>query len=211
MNVDYCVLPMLKEMLGRFDDYDELRRAGIVNWLEDIMDVPSLGLAVRQYFLDGHLPGGMIREHQVLSRFHNWLEGCEIDAVTTFRKDNIYHLKAESNKGWHEERLIYGKAMPMLDLEQALIIREDRQIPLTPVENSIITLLYHARGRVVTHRRFEEWAQMECNALGCYEPKHHIRHLREKLGDNLRNPVLISSRRGIGYSLNPLVGCVGSY
>jgi len=196
--------------LENFNGYDEERQGIIEQWLEEIMTEQSLGLLVRQYFWlqcpDWELP----EEHQILRRFYCWLVGIDrpVSSLMPLGGTRILEVTNINDAVWKEEGIHYAPGLPWLDLEQAMILREGREIPLTPLENSILNLLYQARGRVVTHRRFEEWAQSTGDKEGCYEPKHHIRHLREKLGDNLKAPVLISNRRGIGYCLNPLIKAI---
>lgn len=210
MSFTYIFPPMLRDILAGLDGYDEVRREAIESWLEEAMADPWLGAMVRQYFRDEQPDRFAAQESPVLKRFCAWLAQTSYGMATMSGEDDRCHSKQEGSDDCYEESGSYSQVMPLLDLEQALIIREGRQIPLTPAENSIMKLLCQARGRVVTHRRFEEWAEVDCGGSGPYEPKYHIRHLREKLGDNLRNPKILSSRRGIGYCLSPLVRSIGS-
>lgn len=199
----------MKHILENFGDYDEERQRFIEKQLEDIMSRPAAGQLVREY-LAGEVSAWLpVRGHRILERFHNWLECSHVSGQTQVAavEDIDYSKEKSDQASWYVQEPAYANEFPLLDLEQALILREGRLIPLTPVENAILTLLYSARGKVVTHRHFEEWV-LSGSGCGCYEPKHHIRHLREKLGDDPRKPQLISNRRGIGYSLNPLVRAI---
>lgn len=199
-------LPWLRHILKNYGDYDADCQRFLEEWLEEIMSQPKVGRLVREYLREGSLQLS-IGQHSILDRFYHWLEGYDIYRAVHdgTGKGMVYKCTESDQSRWQVEDPPQTIELPILDLEQALIFREGRQIPLTPLENAIMDLLYSARGRVVTHRRFEEWAQDVGAGSGGYEPKHHIRHLREKLGDDPRKPHLISNRRGIGYSLNPLV------
>ncbi|NLW92039.1 MAG: winged helix-turn-helix transcriptional regulator [Syntrophomonadaceae bacterium] len=205
-------LPRMKHILENFEDYDEERQQFIERQLEDIMSHPVTGRLVREYLgkeVSAWLP---VAGHEILVRFCDWLEGSPVSRPTlvTATEDIDYSQEKSDQAAWCVQEPAHANSFPLLDLEQALILREGCRIPLTPVENAIMSLLYSARGRVVTHRHFEEWALDGGNGCACYEPKHHIRHLRDKLGDDPRKPELISNRRGIGYSLSPLVRAINT-
>lgn len=178
------------------------------------MAEPAAGNMVIQYLLPLRLEPELMQEHMILQRFQNWLEaqgfpGTEPESLADGDGAAVkYQDRERPEEAWGEPGGRYLPSPPQLDLQQACIIREGRHIPLTPLENSIMTLLYQARGRIVTHRVFEEWAYQTTTGYTCFEPKYHIRQLRSKLGDDLRKPFLITNRRGIGYSLNPQVKAV---
>lgn len=204
-------LPWLKHVLKNYGDYDADSQRFVEQWLEEIMSQPTAGRLVREYLREEPLQFS-IGQHVILARFYRWLEGHDIYRAVPdgTEKGMQYDRTGPDQTRWRVEDPPLTSDLPLLDLDQALILREGRQIPLTPLENAIMDLLYSARGRVVTHRRFEEWAQDAGTGSGGYEPKHHIRHLREKLGDDPRKPHLISNRRGIGYSLSPLVKAINN-
>jgi|GEM_PF-3565856 len=212
MSSYYFCWPWLRQVLENFADYDTDRQKYIEQRLEDIMTLPGSGSLLSGY--QGQEPPDILLpgKHNIGERFRGWLEGYHIpaEAPAPLTAERLYREKRLTEARCCEDKLLYTSTLPLLDLEQAMIIRAGCQIPLTPVERNIMTLLFSARGRVVTYRRFEEWAQAEGDGAACYEPKHHIRHLREKLGDDRRRPVLIANRRGIGYSLSPLVQAINS-
>ncbi|MGE5390114.1 MAG: winged helix-turn-helix domain-containing protein [Deltaproteobacteria bacterium] len=208
----YPGLPWLKYILDNFNDYDEERQQFIEQQLEDIMSRPTAGRLVREHFRQEALDWVPAGRYSILERFYAWLEGSggsRADGKSA-AEDKNYCLEKRDQSEWRVEEPRSSSGFPLLDLEQALVFREGRQIPLTPLENGIMNLLYSAHGRVVTHRRFEEWAQDAGGGAGCYEPKYHIRHLREKLGDDPRKPRLISNRRGIGYCLSTMVRAINT-
>ena len=79
---------------------------------------------------------------------------------------------------------------------------DDRPVHCTPLEFSILLYLVENRGRVVPvedHFRAvwgEDFMSSSSNTVMV-----HIRHLREKLGDDAQNPRFIKNIWGVGYTI----------
>ncbi len=79
---------------------------------------------------------------------------------------------------------------------------DDRPVRCTPLEFSILLYLVENRGRVVPVEDLfravwgEEFMSSSSNTVMV-----HIRHLREKLGDDAQNPRFIKNIWGVGYTI----------
>lgn len=106
----------------------------------------------------------------------------------------------------------YSEALPkgnrIIEFGGLIINREthecrynEKEIALTPIEFSILWLLCENRGRVISAERlFEEvWGEKYLN--GNNTVMVHIRHLREKLGEETGKPRLIKTVWGVGYKI----------
>lgn len=72
---------------------------------------------------------------------------------------------------------------------------------LTPTEFSILKILCEANGNVVSASSLFERVWNEKYISSNNTVMVHIRHLREKLGDNTRNPRFIKTIWGVGYKI----------
>lgn len=100
------------------------------------------------------------------------------------------------------ERLpVFRAGEQMVDLESAVVIREDQELPLTAKEHAILIKLYENRGRIVTSDAICQavWGD---DSYG-YENTLmvHIRRIREKLEADPSKPVHLLTVRGLGYKL----------
>ena len=86
-----------------------------------------------------------------------------------------------------------------LDRARYEVRKDGELIDLTPLEFTLLTLLMEAAGKVI--RRQEISLRLMDNGYAGSEAtiKIHIRNLRQKLGDNLAEPVYIETVFGIGY------------
>lgn len=86
-----------------------------------------------------------------------------------------------------------------LDRARYEVRKDGELIDLTPLEFTLLTLLMEAAGKVI--RRQEISLRLMDNGYAGSEAtiKIHIRNLRQKLGDDLAEPVYIETVFGIGY------------
>lgn len=77
----------------------------------------------------------------------------------------------------------------------------EKELTLTPTEFDILWLLCENRGQVISSERlFEEvWGEKYLNSNNTVMV--HIRHLREKMGEPVRNPRYIKTVWGVGYKI----------
>jgi len=87
------------------------------------------------------------------------------------------------------------------DFEVGEVMLKGKPIQLTSTELRLLQHLMYNAGRVVTHNSMIKaiWGIDHGQVMNTDITKVHIRHLRSKLGDNVKNPKYIASVRGIGY------------
>lgn len=79
---------------------------------------------------------------------------------------------------------------------------DERPVRLTPLEYSILLFLATNRGRVVpVEELFRAVWDEEFLASSNNTVMVHIRHLREKIGDDAQNPRFIKNIWGVGYTI----------
>ena len=88
-----------------------------------------------------------------------------------------------------------------VDLDQAVVMQEEKMIPLTAKEYGIFLKLAENAGRIVTIGALcqcacgEIWQGYETTLMT------HIRHLREKIEKDPSEPVSLITVKGLGYKL----------
>lgn len=89
-----------------------------------------------------------------------------------------------------------------INREARTVTVDDRPVRCTPLEFSILLYLVENRGRVVPVEDLfravwgEDFMSSSSNTVMV-----HIRHLREKLGDDAQNPRFIKNIWGVGYTI----------
>ncbi len=88
-----------------------------------------------------------------------------------------------------------------VDLAKRLVLKDGKEIKLTPIEYSLLRLLVVHAGKVLTHRQLltEVWGE---KAVGqSHYLRVHVAHLREKLEADASAPELIVTEPAVGYRL----------
>lgn len=95
--------------------------------------------------------------------------------------------------------LVVGKLF--VDFSTRQVLLDNREVKLTPIEFNLLYQLVKNAGQVVTHRTLltKVWGS-EYTEVTSYL-KVFIQHLRQKLGEDARNPTMIISEHGVGYKL----------
>jgi two-component system KDP operon response regulator KdpE len=94
---------------------------------------------------------------------------------------------------------VYDDGHLSIDVRRAVVMREGREISLSPTEARLLMYLVSQRGRIVPHSELltkvwgSEYAK-EMSYLAVY-----IRYLRQKIEDNPSHPVYIRTRWKVGY------------
>lgn len=88
-----------------------------------------------------------------------------------------------------------------LDIEKWILLKNDKEIVVTPIEYKLLACLMQSPGRVYTKSQLCEVVNGEYydnyeNAIMV-----HISHLREKIEEDPRNPRYIKNVRGVGYKI----------
>ena len=96
---------------------------------------------------------------------------------------------------------LYDFSGLQVDLAKRLVLRDGREVHLTPIEYKLLAVLVKHAGKVVTHKQLlaEVWGK-SAGANGSYL-RIHTQHLREKLGDDSTKPKYIITEAGVGYRL----------
>ena len=88
-----------------------------------------------------------------------------------------------------------------LDPERVRLTRGDREIPVTPTEFKILSLLMKHPGRVFTKVQIYEHINGEFFERDENTIMVHISNLRDKIEDDSHNPVYLKTVRGLGYKI----------
>lgn len=94
---------------------------------------------------------------------------------------------------------IYSIGDLVLDDKNKTVMVDDKNVKLTPIEYKILRLLIRDQGRVFSiNQIYEEiWKMQPIDAEDIIAV--HIRHIREKIENNLREPKYVKVVRGLGY------------
>lgn len=87
-----------------------------------------------------------------------------------------------------------------VDLHRAVVIRQDKEIPLKAMEFRLLVYMLNHRNRIIKKEEFFEkiWGS---EFVGDVTLNVHIRHLREKIEEDPGNPILIKTVWGTGFIL----------
>ena len=90
----------------------------------------------------------------------------------------------------------------IVDFSHRRVCMGEQPVNLTPIEYQILCHLAMNAGKVVSHRTLlaRIWGREHLEDTSNYL-KVHIKHLRQKLGDDPAGPRYIVNERGIGYKL----------
>lgn len=88
-----------------------------------------------------------------------------------------------------------------LNLKEHTLYKDEENIKLTPKEFDILSLLARNKGRVFSSNEIYERVWQEKFLESDNTVLTHIRNLREKLDDNLRNSKYIKTIWGVGYKI----------
>jgi len=89
----------------------------------------------------------------------------------------------------------------VLDIEKVLVTKNGEDIPLTPTEFKILTLLMKNPGRVFTKVQIYEYVNGEYYESDENSLMVHMSKLRDKIEDDNKNPKYIKTVRGLGYKM----------
>lgn len=179
-------LVLVDIMMPRMDGYEMCRR------LRDISSIPIIVVSARgresdivkalELGADDYLvkPFGAT---ELVARVHALLRRTGLrEAATT-------------------KPLTFGKVV--VDLRRHRVMRDGKEISLTPTEFKLLSTLVRAAGRVLPHRYLlsEIWGSQYSDQLQYL--RLYVRYLREKLEEDSNQPKLIITEWGIGYRLRP--------
>ena len=96
---------------------------------------------------------------------------------------------------------IYSIGDLVLDDKNKTVMVDDKNVKLTPIEYKILRLLIQEQGKVLTINEIYEriWQMQALDAKNIIAV--HIRHVREKIEKNPKEPKYITVVRGLGYKV----------
>lgn len=103
-----------------------------------------------------------------------------------------------------EESAIYTFSDVVIDYNKHLVTKDNVKVDLTLKEYELLDILIKNRGKVLKRDLLLDkiWGYEYVGETRTVDV--HIRHLRQKLEDDDKNPVFIETVRGIGYRFNDL-------
>lgn len=112
-----------------------------------------------------------------------------------YKKYSVHDLTAE-------EKNTITHADLVMDIKKHECLLSDKPLTLTPTEFSILKILLENKGTVISAEKLfhmiwkDEYYSKANNTITV-----HIRHLREKLNDNMEKPKYIKTVWGVGYKI----------
>lgn len=112
--------------------------------------------------------------------------------------------KLGSTAGVKENEAVYGTGGLVINDDQKMVTVDGEPIKLTPIEYNILLLLVKNQGRVFSIEQIYESIWNE-EALGADNTVAvHIRHIREKIEINPKDPRYLKVVWGVGYKVEKL-------
>ena len=112
--------------------------------------------------------------------------------------------KLGSTAGVKENEAVYSTGGLVINDDQKMVTVDGEPIKLTPIEYNILLLLVKNQGRVFSIEQIYESIWNE-EALGADNTVAvHIRHIREKIEIDAKNPKYIKVVWGIGYKMEKM-------
>ena len=115
----------------------------------------------------------------------------------------VARLKAQLRRAGGGPRTLLTVGDLTLDTAAMQLTQNGRPVPLTPTEYKILAQLMAAPGRIFTKVQLYEGIAGEYFESNDNTMMVHISKLREKIGDDPKNPRYIITIRGLGYKLEP--------
>lgn len=118
-------------------------------------------------------------------------------------RELVARVKAVLRRRGRQETDPEGKVVRrgdlVIDLDRHAVQVGERAVELTPTEFEVLRLLATHPGRVFSREALLETIRGSDAYIDLRTVDVHIRHLREKLGDNPAEPRFLETVRGIGY------------
>lgn len=117
-------------------------------------------------------------------------------------KAQLRRYKRYNTPGEEKQEKILEHAGLVMNIETHECILNEKPLPLTPTEFSILRILCEQKGKVVSSEELfhqiwgNEYFSKNSNTITV-----HIRHLREKMGDSFEEPKYIKTVWGCGYKI----------
>ncbi len=177
----------LADMDG-FEVCEEIRR---------FSDVPIIMLTCRNQEVD-IIHGLQVGADDYISKPFRPIE-LMARVQTVLRRTQVYSFSDG------DEPIQYGDVV--IDFSRHQVFLGSEPVKLTPIEYQVLCHLAKNRGKVIAHRALlaRIWGRVHQEDTSNYL-KVHIKHLRQKLGDDPASPRYILNERGVGYRFGEAEG-----
>ncbi|MFD2333276.1 response regulator [Cohnella sp. GCM10020058] len=159
--------------------------------IREMSDVPIIMLSAKQEDID-KITGLSTGADDYVSKPFSPLELMARIKAQLRRQSRIYKNEPDTTIAFNEL---------LIDIAQHRVVLKDKEVPLTPLEFGILELLATHRGQVFHADKIYEAVWKEPAGFSENTVMVHIRNLREKLGDNPRDPRYIKTVWGVGYKI----------
>lgn len=90
-----------------------------------------------------------------------------------------------------------------IDTSAGQVRLNDRLVHFTPTELQMLTLLARSSNQLVTHRQLYREVWPDGSAESGHYVRVYVQQIRQKLGDDARNPTFIATQQSYGYRWLP--------
>ena len=135
-------------------------------------------------------------------KFKGFVLGADDYIVKPFLpKELLFRVNAILRRSYKDENSLIKLQNCQIDFEKAIVIKNNKNIPLTAKEYELLQVLYRNKGKIVTIDNICEalWGD---NPYG-YENSlmAHVRRVREKIENDPSAPISLLTVKGLGYKL----------
>jgi len=110
-------------------------------------------------------------------------------------------LRRTSGTGFGLGNDVYSTGKITMNTATHEVLVSGQQMRFTPTEFRFLLELVKNEGKILTHRRLLEKVWGPEYSGDCTFTKRYVHRLRQKLGDDPDNPMIIRTERGVGYML----------
>nr|WP_315024954.1 response regulator transcription factor [uncultured Aminipila sp.] len=183
-------LAVLDIMMPKLNGYE------VTKWIRNISNMPILILSAKNLDSDKIIGLDLGADDYMTKPFNP----LEIIARVKAALRRYYKLNDSAGKEpIASTKFIVGELE--LDIEKMELTKSGKEIPLTPTEYKIITLLMKSPGRVYTKAQIYETISGEYFESDDNTMMVHISKLREKIERDPKSPEYIKTIRGLGYKI----------
>ena len=141
-----------------------------------------------------------------MSKIQGFTKGCDDYVVKPFDfaelslRIHAIRKRMEGTKQEEQKGILQVKDL-VINLVEHTVKQRDKEIVLTPKEYDLLVILASNKGRVFSSRQLYELIWKEAVLENDSNVITHMRNLREKLGDKVKEGKYIKTIWGVGYKI----------